>query len=138
MQLRDISTESVQTLTPITTLQEAATVMRERDLGWMPVEESDKVVGIVTDRDIVIRGVASALDMKTTAVREVMTKNIVSCNAGDDVEDACELMEREQVRRLCVLDDDGRLVGVVSLADLAQRGDDDKSAEVLQAVSEPS
>lgn len=138
MQLRDITTDSVETLTPTTTLEDAAKMMRERDLGWMPVEDADKVVGIVTDRDIVIRAIASSLDPKTTTVREVMTKNVLSCNIGDDVDDACDLMEREQVRRLVVLDDDGALAGVVTLADLAQRGDEDHSVEVLQRVSEPS
>ena len=138
MQLRDIITDSVDTLTPTTTLEDAAKMMRERDLGWMPVEEADKVIGIVTDRDIVIRAIASSLDPKTTAVGQVMTKNVLSCNIDDDVDDACELMEREQVRRLVVLDDDGALAGVVSLADLAHRSDEDHSAEVLQRVSEPS
>ena len=138
MQLRDIITDSVDTLTPTTTLEDAAKMMRERDLGWMPVEEADKVIGIVTDRDIVIRAIASSLYPKTTALGQVMTKNVLSCNIDDDIDDACELMEREQVRRLVVLDDDGALAGVVSLADLAHRGDEDHSVEVLQRVSEPS
>lgn len=138
MQLKDIATSVVETLTPTHTLQEAAKAMQEHDLGWMPVEDEDQVVGIITDRDIVIRAVADALDPKTTAVGEIMSKNVHSCNIDDDVDDACDLMEQEQVRRLVVLDDDGKIVGVVSLADIAQRGDDDQSADVLQRVSEPS
>jgi CBS domain-containing protein len=136
MQLRDFTTGVVETLTAATTIEQAAKTMRERDLGWMPVEDADQVVGVVTDRDIVVRGVASALDPKTP-IREIMTKSVLSCNIDDDVDDACDLMQREQVRRLVVLDDDGKLAGVVALADIARRGDDDQSADVLQRVSEP-
>jgi CBS domain-containing protein len=138
MKLRDITTDAVETLTPITSLADAATAMRDRDLGWMPVEEGGKVVGIVTDRDIVVRGIACGMKPADGTVREVMTKNVLSCNVDDDVDDAAELMQREQVRRLVVLDGNGRLAGVVSLADLARKGDDEQSAEVLEQVTQPA
>lgn len=138
MKLKDITTDVVQTLAPATTLADAATAMRDGDLGWMPVKEGDKVIGIVTDRDIVVRGLATGMQPKTSTVRDVMSKEVLSCNADDSVDDAAELMQREQVRRLVVLDDNGRLAGVVSLADLARKGDDDQSAEVLEQVTQPA
>ena len=138
MKLKDITTAAVQTLAPATTLADAAITMRDRDLGWMPVEEGGKVIGIITDRDIVIRGIANGMQPKTNTVREVMTKNVLSCNIGDSIDVAANLMQREQVRRLVVLDNDGKLAGVVSLADLAREGDDDQSAEVLEQVTQPA
>lgn len=137
MELKEIITDSVETIGPNATLQDAAKAMLARDLGWLPVTDGGKVVGIVTDRDIAIRGVATGKDGKS-AVEDVMTREVFSCNVEDSVEDACSLMEDEQVRRLVVLDDDEQLVGIVSLADIALQTRGAQSAEVLKRVSEPS
>ena len=138
MRLNDITTDVVETLEPTQTLEAAVQLMRDRDIGWMPVLEKEKIVGVVTDRDIVIRGVASGMQPKTNTVGEVMTKNVLSCDIEDAAEDAARLMEREQVRRLVVTDRIGRLVGVVSLADFARSGDEERSSEVLERVTQPA
>ena len=137
MELKDIITDNVETVAPQASLQEAATTMLTRDLGWMPVEENGKIVGVITDRDIVIRGVATGMDPETGTVEEVMTREVFSCSIDDSFEDACALMEDEQVRRLVVLDEDEGLVGIISLADIALQGGDE-SAGVLKRVSEPT
>ena len=138
MDLKDIITDTVETISPDSSLQDAANAMLTRDLGWLPVSDDGKIVGIVTDRDIAIRGVAAGLDPKTSSVEDVMTREVFSCNIDDSIEDACALMEDEQVRRLVVLDDDEQLVGIVSLADIALQTRGAESADVLKRVSEPS
>ena len=138
MQLKDIITDNVETISPDSSLQDAAKAMLTHDLGWLPVADSGKVVGVVTDRDITIRGVAAGLDARTSAVQDVMSREVFSCNVDDSIEDACTMMEDEQVRRLVVLDDDEQLVGIVSLADIALQTRGGESAEVLKRVSEPA
>ena len=138
MQLKEILTSPVETVGPESTLLDAAKTMLVRDLGWLPVEDDGKVIGIITDRDIAIRGVAAGLDSKKTMVREVMSRDVFSCQSDATVEDACTLMEEEQVRRLVVLDEDEELIGIVSLADIAAQTRGGQSAEVLKKVTEPS
>ena len=138
MHLKDIITDNVETIGPDASLQDAAKVMLARDLGFLPVQEDGKVVGVVTDRDIAIRGVAAGMDSKTSTVHDVMTREVFSCGVDDSVEDACAMMEDEQVRRLVVLDNDDELVGIVALADIALQTGAGQSAEVLKRVSEPS
>jgi CBS domain-containing protein len=113
--------------------------MKSLDVGMLPICEKDRLVGTVTDRDITIRAVASGANPNTATVREAMTPDIVYCFDDEDVEDAAELMEQKQVRRLPVLSRDKRLVGILSLGDLAVRSQRDKLAgEVLERVSEPA
>ena len=138
MQLKDIITDNVETISPDSSLQDAAKAMLTHDLGWLPVADAGKVVGVVTDRDITIRGVAAGLDAKTSAVQDVMSREVFSCSPDDTIEDACAMMEDEQVRRLVVLDDDETLIGIVSLADIALQTRGGESAEVLKRVSEPA
>ena len=138
MQLKEILTSPVETVGPESNLLDAAKTMLVRDLGWLPVEDDGKVIGIITDRDIAIRGVAAGLDSKKTMVQEVMSRDVFSCHSDATVEDACTLMEEEQVRRLVVLDEDEELIGIVSLADIAAQTRGGQSAEVLKKVTEPS
>ena len=138
MQLKDIITDTVETISPDSSLQDAAKAMLTHDLGWLPVADAGKVVGVVTDRDITIRGVAAGLDAKTSAVQDVMSREVFSCSPDDTIEDACAMMEDEQVRRLVVLDDDEKLIGIVSLADIALQTRGGESAAVLKRVSEPA
>src|SRR5215213_87555 len=105
MQLRDIITSSVQTVTPDKTLYDAARIMQSRDLGWLPVADGGRAVGIITDRDIAIRGVAAGLDAKQTKVTDVMSRDVFTCPIDSTVEEAATLMEDEQVRRLVVVDE---------------------------------
>jgi len=122
MKLGQIMTLEVQTVRPEDTVQRAAELMREGDLGFLPVVEGRAVVGCVTDRDIVLRFVADALDYSGTSVSDVMTREFFSAYEDQDVEGAARLMEDKRIRRLIVLGRDDRLVGVVSLGDVTRRG----------------
>jgi CBS domain-containing protein len=113
--------------------------MRARDIGALPVCEDDRVVGVVTDRDITVRATAEGRGPKKTKVRDVMTWDIVCVPEDQTVQDAARLMEERQVRRVLVLNHDQRLVGIVSLGDLAVgTGQERLAGEVLKRVSEPS
>jgi CBS domain-containing protein len=140
MKLKDIMTSKPECIRPDTTLQEAARKMRDLDVGPLPVcGDDDRLAGMITDRDITVRAVAEGKDPRTTRVREVMTDEIIYAFEDQDVEEAARIMKERQVRRLVVLNRDKRLVGIVSLGDLAtESGDRQKSGEVLQDVSEPA
>jgi CBS domain-containing protein len=113
--------------------------MSQVDVGPLPVCEGERLVGMLTDRDIIVRVVAKGYDPQTTRVREVMTPEVVSCCEDQDVQTAAQLMAARQIRRLPVLDRDQLLVGILSLADLAVYATDaELASEVLQEVSEPA
>jgi CBS domain-containing protein len=118
MKVRDVMTPDVIMVGPDATLAEAAQLMKDANIGPLPVCENGQVFGMVTDRDIAVRAVAEGLDPQTTRVREVMTPDLVCCFEADDVEEAVRLMQDTQRHRLLVIDDDRRLVGIVSIADL--------------------
>jgi CBS domain-containing protein len=139
MLLRDVMTRGVAEIPPAATLHEAAEMMRTLDVGALPVCDGDRIVGMITDRDITVRAVADCADPRRTRVASVMTPQVVFCFDDDDVEQAIQVMERKQVRRLVVMDHEKRAVGIVSLGDLATRlHQDDVSGEVLVRISEPS
>lgn len=139
MQLKEVMTRNVECVNPDMTIEEAAQRMRDRDIGPLPVCDRDRLAGIVTDRDITIRGVASGCDVHTTTVREVMTRGVDFCYEDDDVEKAARIMKENQIRRMLVLNRDKRLVGIVSLGDLALKvGDDRQVGETLERISEPA
>lgn len=140
MQLKEIMTPNPECVRPEATLQEAASRMRDLDVGPLPVcGENDRLVGMITDRDITIRAVAEGKDPKTATVRETMTEDIIFGFEDQDLDDASRVMEQKQIRRLAVLNHDKRLVGIVSLGDIAkQAGVREKVGEILQEVSEPS
>lgn len=119
MQLSEIMTFNPVVLSPNTMLREAAQKMRELDSGVMPVGENDRLVGMLTDRDITVRATADGRDPNTTPVRDVMTSDVIYCYADDDIEMAARTMAENQIRRVIVLDRDKRLVGIASLGDLA-------------------
>lgn len=139
MQIKEIMTRDPVVARPDATLCEAARMMRELDSGVLPIGEDDRLLGILTDRDITIRATAEGKDPNATAVRDVMSSEVVSCYEDDDERDAAAKMEKHQLRRLMVLDRDQQLVGIVSLGDLAVYTTDDRLAgEVTEAVSEPA
>src|SRR5262245_20188049 len=121
MKIKDIMTRHVECLNPSDTLAHAAQRMRNLDVGSLPVCDSDRLAGIITDRDITIRGVADGCNPDTTRVDEIMTPSITFCFENDAVDNAAHLMEEKQIRRLAVLDRNKRLVGIVSLGDFALR-----------------
>jgi CBS domain-containing protein len=140
MRLKDVMTPKPECIHPDATLREAAKKMRDLDVGPLPVcGEDDRLAGMITDRDIAVRAVAEGKDPRTTRVREAMTEQVVYGFDDQDVNDAARVMEQKQIRRLVVLDHQKRLVGIVSLGDLAvERGGLSKAGEILQEVSEPS
>ena len=117
----------------------AAEQMRVLNVGMLPICDNDRLIGSVTDRDITIRATACGANPNSTLVRDVMTKDIVYCYEDEDVEEAADQMEKRQIRRLPVLNRDKRLVGIVSLGDIALRTHREKLAgKVLERVSEPA
>lgn len=140
MQVQDVMTRAAECIRPDDTLQEAARKMKSLDVGPLPVcGDDDRPIGMLTDRDIAVRAVAEGLDPLSARVRDVMTEGVCSCSEDDDVEEAARQMKERQIRRLVVLNRTGRLVGIVSLADLAIDGVDEHLAgETLQSVSQPT
>ncbi|HEX4935931.1 MAG TPA: CBS domain-containing protein [Gemmatimonadaceae bacterium] len=138
MKIRDVMTKSVETIRPDANLIEAADRMRALDVGPLPVAEGDRVVGLITDRDIVIRAIALGRDPRSTTVQSVMSQGVESCRPDDDVKKAAELMRDKQIRRLVVLDDKGKLQGILALGDLAVDTDDKMAGDTLEGISEPS
>ena len=136
MQVSEIMTDDVRVLSPNDSILKAACKMRDQDIGSLPVVSGDKPIGYVTDRDLVVRGLAAGLD-PGTSVRQIMSEELVCCSE-DLVDDAAETMAKHQVRRLPVLTKDGRLCGIISLGDIATRGSDDAAEEALAEISEPS
>ena len=138
MKLKEIMTNDVEVVHPDDPLQAVAQKMRERDIGFLPVCDGDRLVGVVTDRDIIVRATAEGLNPNTTIGRDLMTSPIIYCFDDQDVKEAAKLMEQNQIRRVAVVSRvDKRLVGVVSLGDIANNGTKEMSAEVLHSVSEP-
>lgn len=139
MLVREIMTRRVEVVRPDDTVQEAADKMKALDIGPLPVCEQDRLIGMITDRDITVRSTAEGYDPWTTKVREVMTPEINSCFDDDDVAVAARLMKDNEVRRLVVLDRNKQLVGIVSLADLAVHlRDEQVTSETLERISEPA
>ena len=135
MQVSQIMTPDPDTAQRQDTLQAVAAKMDSGDYGSVPVVDGGRLVGVVTDRDITVRAVAQGLG-PDTAVREVMTPDPVCIAPESDVEEAAEIMQEEQIRRLFVTDDDDRLVGVVALADVALEEDEDLAGRTLEELSE--
>jgi CBS domain-containing protein len=132
-------TKEIEVVHPDDSLKEATQKMRVRDIGFLPVCDGDRLVGVVTDRDIILRSTADGTNPNASVGRDLMTSPVVYCFDDQDVEEAAKLMEEHQIRRVVVLSrDDKRLVGVVSLGDIATKGTKETSAEVLEKVSEPT
>ena len=131
----DVMTDRPRAVTPQTPLTEVAEIMEAEDVGSIPVVEDDRLVGIVTDRDIVVRAVAKGKDPKGMPASAVSSRELVTVHPDDDLSDALELMARHQVRRLAVTAEDERLVGVVSQADVAREAKEKDTGEVVQSIS---
>lgn len=139
MNVNEIMTCNAETIDSQATLVEAAQKMKQLDVGALPVWESGELAGMITDRDITIRGVAQAKDPTKTRVNEVMTPEVFYCFADDDIHEAAELMEEKCIHRLLVLDESNEPAGFVSLADFAVKSRDERLAwEILEKISEPA
>ncbi|HEY8516543.1 MAG TPA: CBS domain-containing protein [Candidatus Binatia bacterium] len=139
MQVKQVMTSDVDVVGPDDVIREAAMKMRSLDVGAIPVCDGDRLCGMLTDRDITIRAVAEGRDAAGTPVRDVMTPNIVYVLETQDTDEAARLMEERQVRRLPVLNAKKRLVGIVSLGDLAVgTRDTERIGQTLEEVSAPA
>ncbi len=139
MKLKDIMTRDPEVIHPDLPLEAAAAKMDALNVGVLPVCDGDRVLGVVTDRDITVRATAVGSDPTTTRVREAMSADPIYAFEDQDVAEAARLMHEKQIRRLMVLDRNHRLVGVVSLGDLAaDTGDERLASETLKQVSEPA
>ena len=130
----DVMSQRPRAMNPKTPLNEIAQVMESDDIGAVPLVEGERLVGIVTDRDIVVRAVAKGKDPKGMPASEVSSSELVTVHPDDDLSDALELMAKYQVRRIAVTADD-RLVGVVSQADVAREGKDKETGQVVEGIS---
>jgi len=141
MKAQDIMARDPRCVTPRTSIQDAARLMRTEDVGALPVIESDssrKLVGIITDRDITIRAVADGRDIGSVTVSDIMSKDATTAKASDSVDDVMKVMGREQVRRIPIVDERDQLVGIVSQADVVLRAKSDtKSEHTVEKISEP-
>jgi CBS domain-containing protein len=136
MKVSEVMTRDVQTVRPDQPVQQAASFMLNADAGSIPVTDGDRLIGMITDRDITVRGVAKGYG-PDTPVRELMTNEIICAREDDDIEDVASKMSEAQVRRLPVIDRDERLCGIVSLGDLSREADDDCASEALEGVTQP-
>lgn len=114
----------------------AAKMMKDEDVGLAPIVEGERLIGTLTDRDIVTRVVAAGKDPETTKVSDVATKDVVTVDPGQDLEEALRLMAQHQVRRLPVVEEDGRLVGVLAQADVAQDVSPEQTGRVVEQISQ--
>jgi CBS domain-containing protein len=139
MQVNEVMTPDVTFVGPETQLDEIAQRMRDEEIGSMPISENDRLIGMVTDRDIVVRAVAEGLDIREATARDVMSPKILYCFDDETVEEALKNMGENQIRRLPVVNHDKRLVGVVSLGDLskaAKKGVGDALREISENPTE--
>ena len=136
MKISDVMTREVQTIRPDQSAQDAARFMLKGDAGSIPVTDGDRLIGMITDRDIAVRGVAKGFG-PDTPVRELMTDDVICAREGDDIEDVASRMSEAQVRRLPVVDDNEKLCGIVSLGDLSREADSDCASQALEGVSQP-
>jgi CBS domain-containing protein len=135
MKVEDAMHKGAEWVAPHTALADVARRMRDLDIGAIPVGENDRLIGMVTDRDIACRGVANGGDWAKLTARDVMSRGIVYCSDTEELEDALRIMEQKQVRRLPVINDKKRMVGMLSLGDIAHAAPHELSGEVTAAVS---
>ena len=136
MKIRDLMTTEIETVTADQTAKEAAAFMLRADTGSIPVCDGGKVIGMITDRDIAVRGIAKGRGPETS-VRDLMSNKIVCANEDDDVAAIAQKMSDSQVRRLPVIDANDKLVGMVSLGDLSREADNGAASKALEGVSAP-
>lgn len=132
--IKEVMTRDVRACEPNATVVEAAKVMAREDVGPVPIVEDGRLVGIVTDRDIVVRVVAEGRDPNATTVKEIASTDLVTVSPDEDLDEALNLLAEHQVRRLPVVESD-RLVGIVAQADIARLGKDKKTGEVVEEIS---
>jgi len=135
MKVKEMMHKGVEWVSPDTSVETLAKKMLQHDVGALPIGENDRLIGMVTDRDIAMRAVAKGKDVSMLTARDVMTKNVIWCRDNENVDDAARKMEEKRIRRLPVIDDHKRMVGMLSLGDISHAASQRISAEVTKAVS---
>ena len=135
MKVRDVMHQGAEWQDVDTPLSDIASLMADKDIGAVPIGENDRLVGMVTDRDITCRAVARGLDCSKTKARDILSGEIIYCREDQELSDIIDMMESRQIRRVPVINDDKRLVGMVSMGDLSQAAPAQQSAEFAAAVS---
>ena len=139
MQVKEIMTCDVETIDSDIMIIQAANLMKQLDIGALPVWKEQRLIGMVTDRDIAIRAVAEGKDASETCVKDIMTPQVYYCFEEDDIHEAASLMEEKSIHRLLVLSEDNQPVGFLTLADFAVKCRDERLAwEILEKLSEPA
>ena len=133
--IKDVMSSNPCTIDADKSVAYAAKMMRDEDVGLAPIVEGDKLIGTLTDRDIAIRVVAEGRDPDQVKVRDVASKQVVTIDPQQDLDEALRIMAKHQVRRLPVVEEDGKLVGVVAQADIAREGDDKQTGELVEEIS---
>src|SRR3954454_19378447 len=133
--VRDLMSSNPCSIDSEKSIAHAAKMMRDEDVGLAPIVEGDRLVGTVTDRDIAIRVVAEGKDPESTKVKEIASTDLVTVDPQQDLDEALRLIAQHQVRRLPVVEEDGRLVGVVAQADVARNADDSRTGELVEEIS---
>ena len=134
--VREVMTDSPRCITPETLVSEAARLMKSEDVGSLPILEGERLTGIVTDRDIVLQAVAEEKDPRGMPVREVASRDLVTVGQDEDLSEALKRMASHQIRRIPVVDEDDRLVGIVAQADVAREAKDKDSGQMLHDISQ--
>jgi CBS domain-containing protein len=135
-QIRELMTVKPRTVKTGDSIVEAAKLMKGEDAGIAPIVDGERLVGVITDRDIAIRVVAEGRDPQSTKVEEIASENLVTVDPQQDLDEALRLMAQHQVRRLPVVEEDGKLVGIVAQADVARHADAERTGEVVEQISE--
>jgi CBS domain-containing protein len=133
--VREVMTSKLCSIDADKPVAYAAKMMRDEDVGMAPIVEGDRLVGVLTDRDVAVRVVAEGRDPEQVKVTEVASRDLVTLDPQQDLDEALRLMARHQVRRLPVVEEDGRLVGVVAQADVAQHAEERQTGEVVEQIS---
>ena len=138
MQVKEIMTTNFEMINSSEQITEAAKKMKTLNVGVLPVKEGNKIIGMITDRDIVIRALAENKDLGNVMIKDVMSTEIARCSSEDSIEDAANIMKEKKLRRLIVLDNENIPVGIVSLGDIAAKAESEQLAgQTLEAVSQP-
>ena len=139
MKVNEIMTTDFEMIDSTASLIEAAEKMKSLNVGFLPVKEGTRLAGLLTDRDIVIRGLAEGLDPGSTPVKDIISSEVVYCDEDDSVEEAARRMEDNQIRRLIIVNHDQTPVGILSIGDIAVKsGQEQLAGEILERVSEPA
>jgi CBS domain-containing protein len=133
--IRDAMTQNPRGIETSTSVSDAAKLMKSEDVGSLPILEGDRLVGMLTDRDIAIRVVAERKDPQSTTAGEIASRELVTVDPQQNLDEALRLMAEHQVRRLPVVEEDGRLVGILAQADVANAGEDSKTGQMVEQIS---